>query len=123
MRAFLYDINKLVKTTLNGFTRRGVVHFGGRRAFALRIDEREHLAIAHLAHKVCRRLEIFLSFAREAHDDVGRKRHVGVSRAYFAHEVAIVVGGIAAVHGLQHAIATRLNGKVQSGHEVGQLAE
>ena len=123
MSAFLHDINKLVKTTLNGFTRRGVFHFGSRRAFALRINESEHLSIADFSHEVGGRLEIFFGFAREADDNIGGEGNIGVRLAHFSHQIKIVLSGIATIHGLQHAISTRLNGKVQGGHEVRQLAE
>ncbi len=57
-------------------TSRGVaiVDRRGRRALALRIDEREHLVVAHLVHKAVRVLEVLRRLAGESDDDVGGQR-------------------------------------------------
>ena len=67
----LHDVDQAVEALLDNLVWRIVDHFGRRRPFALRVDEREHLVVANGVNKTCRVLEVLLRLAWEANDDVG----------------------------------------------------
>ena len=111
------------ESLLNDLARRIVEYDCRRCAFSLRVDEREHLRVAHVFHEVVGILEVLLGLAGEPDDDVGRKRYAGARVAELVDEAEVVVHGVHAVHGLQNAVGSRLCGQVQGRHEVRQRCE
>ena len=122
-RALLHEIHQAVETLLDHLARCVVVHGRSRRALALRIDEREHLVVAHLVHEAVRVLEVLGGLAGESDDDVGGQRDVGYGVTQLRDKRAVMIARVAAVHGRKHRIRARLHGKVQRRHERAQRGE
>ena len=95
---------------------------GGRRARAGAVLEGEGLGEADLLDQPHGRREVGVALAGKADDEVGRQRQVGPRRAQRVDEAAIVVGGVAAVHRLEHRIGARLHRQVQERHQLRQVA-
>lgn len=80
---------------------------GGARP--LRVDEGVGRIVADLAQEVEHLLEILVRLAREADNEVRRQAHLGDSRADAAHEVAVRLHRVDAVHRLEDAVAAVLD--------------
>lgn len=61
-------------------------------------------------------LEFFFGFAAEADDDIGADGDVGDFGAQFSDDVAVLFGGVSAVHAAQCSIVAGLDGQVEIWH-------
>src|SRR5690606_30361358 len=77
---------------------------GGRRAGARAVFEAVSLRIADIADKLQRVFEILIAFAREADDEVARKREVGAIMPQPVDDAAVLIRRMAAVHGGKDAV-------------------
>ena len=77
----LNKVDQGVEPALYNLVRRIVLHRSGRRTLTSRVDKREDLRIPYAFDQVIGRLEILFGFPGKAHDDVGRKRDVGIDLA------------------------------------------
>ena len=67
--------------------------------------------------------ELFLCFAGESDDDVGRDGTVRDAFADLCDEVAVVLLGVSALHVVEHGIVTGLNGDFDVRHELGKVGD
>ena len=79
--------------------------------------------VSHLFHETARVFEIGLPFARKPDDDVGGQRDVGTGVAQLVHQVPIVRARVAAVHGGQDGVGTRLDRQVERRHKRAERPE
>ena len=95
---------------------------GRRRARTGRVFERIALAIPHLPHQLHRILKIGVRFFRETDDEIARHQNIGTRLTDAFDQTQIALGGVAAVHPFQDAVAARLNRQMQIRHQFRHLA-
>ena len=88
-------------------------HFFGSRAAAGRIDEAIKHIKADLADKGDGLVKFHLRFAGEAADYICRESCIGDFFFDITSLFKVLLTGVAAVHGVQHTGAARLNGKME----------
>ena len=93
--------------------RRLVGQVGRRGAGAGAVDEREGGVEADLVDQLQRGVKIGIGFAGKADDEVRRQGDVGPHAAQLADLCPVLQGGVAALHGRQHPVGTRLHRQVQ----------
>ena len=97
--------------------RRGVIDLGSRGAGTLRVNKGIGLGIANCLGKRERLLKVILGLAREAHNDISRKRDIGDAVANTINQAQIILARIATIHLFKNARGTRLNGQVKLRHD------
>ena len=90
-----------------------VDHLGRRRARAGREHERVRGVVRRGVDDLERALEVGVGLAGEADDDVGGDREVGDRVARRREPLEVALGGVAAVHARERAVAPRLQRQVQ----------
>ena len=122
------DLQELVEPLLLLRPGGGVRHLGGLRAGAGGINKREQGVKAHLVHQGHGVHGLRLRLPGEADDDVGGQHQAGHDALGVAHQVQVLLPGVAAVHLLQHPVVAGLEGQVQllghmgaAGHGVKEL--
>lgn len=86
--------------------------FRGGGAGALRIAGDVGVFEADFLKEVVGVLEFFFGFAAEADDDIGGDGDIGNFAAKFFNDVAVLGGGVSAVHAAQSGIVAGLDGQV-----------
>ena len=99
-----------------------VCHAEGGRARPRRVGEHEQAVEADFLHERHRRLEIGLRLARIADDDVARQGEAGDGLAQERHLLEVFARACSLVAFEEDAIRARLDGQVQVGAHLGQLA-
>ena len=90
-----------------------VDHVGGGRAGTGREHERVRGVVGRLVDHLERALEVVVGLAGEADDEVGGDREIGDRGAGVGEAPQVALGGVAAVHAGQRAVAPRLQRQVQ----------
>ena len=78
-----------------------------------RENKRKQCVIAHALDQAQRVLKFFLRLAGEADDDIGREHELRHKAAAVIHELKILRARIAAVHGVEHAVVSRLERQME----------
>ena len=99
-----------------------VVHIGARGARSRRVFEGKRAGIADVADQAKRGGKVIFGFAGEAHDEVGGERKIGPRGFEPGDHVHVVRPRMAAVHGSENAVGTRLNRQMQLRHQRREIA-
>ena len=100
---------------------RHLLHFGGRSAWARRIDEGECGRESRLFHHAQSFLEVLFGFTRETDDDVGGDLRIRHGLTDFAQNVKELRGTIRTAHGAQDSVGSGLQREVQLVHDIGRF--
>ena len=92
--------------------------FGGGGAGPRGILEGKGVAVFNRLHQVERGLEIRVRFLGKADDEIPRHQDVGPGRADAVDQAQVFLGGVAPVHALENAVAARLHGQMEIGHQL-----